>query len=172
MQKFKLINRDLKLENIMLNFSSVSNTLKPNQENIKLDLAKVDIFDSILKIGDLSNAKELEGNMANSTICGVSTLFTEEKTDFMYNNNIELWSLGAIAYELLFGLQPINERILSSKRNLLEKFMLCLEIISFINCLLNFKPENRLPLENIVIHPFIVNNLSTFTQIEIEKTLP
>ena len=171
MLKYKLIHRDLKLENILLNFSSVSNTLKPNQENTKIDLAKVDIFDSILKIGDLSYAKELEGNMANSTVCGVSKINYDENIDLLYNDKIELWSLGAITYELLFGTQLVNDRNLIKKNQISDKFKISLEMISFINCLLNFNSDLRIPWEKIGIHPFIVNNISTFTYIELEKTV-
>ena len=169
MMKNKLFQRDLKLENIMINFSSGSNCFPNNQGNFKIDQSKFDIFNSIIKITDISYTKELEGYKIYSTKFGQSFIDANNKTLFDLNDRIDLWSLGSITYELLLGSKP-HDKIKNDKCFMNDKICLSLEIASFINRLLNFKVENRFSWENIISHPFIVNNISTFNYIELEKT--
>jgi serine/threonine protein kinase len=169
MMKNKLLKRDLKSENLLLNFASIQNIYKPQESNIKLDLTSLDIFDSCIKIGDVGYSKELDLEMKNSTKCGNPANITQIGIESHYNNHIELWSLGAITYELLFGLQPNYDKVLRCKDIFPEKFKISLEIISFINCLLNFNSDKRLSWDKITNHPFVVNNINTFTLTEVEK---
>jgi serine/threonine protein kinase len=88
-----------------------------------------------------------------------------------------LWSLGAITYHLLTGYPPfigqnindIFKKIEEGFYVLPNKIELSLEVIDFINGLLQFTPENRFSWLNIKNHPFIVKKYENLIKLTISK---
>jgi len=94
-----------------------------------------------------------------------------------YNNKADLWSLGTITYQLLFGINPFNGRendevyknIRNGVYNLPKKLQVSKEILTFLNGLLQFNPEKRLDWDDIVRHPFIVRKPSEFHYLNLQQ---
>ena len=43
------------------------------------------------------------------------------------------------------------------------------EVINFINVMLQFNPENRLSIDNLLNHDFLTKKINDFTYIDIEE---
>ena len=182
MHRSKTIHRDIKLENILIHFKNLPSECLTIHN--KIDYSKVNIFDCVIKIADLGYARELESSDVATTICGSPMTMAPdvikafgEGNEFNYNNKADLWSLGAITYELLTGTLPfyapnhkiLFEKILDGKYSFPSKLKISLEAISFVNGLLQFYPDKRYDWYQILNHPFIKNESSTFNQIDLEK---
>jgi len=82
-----IIHRDIKPKNILLT------------DNRK-----------ILKIADFGFATNFKNQSLHETICGSPLYMAPEiMNNNMYNNQTDLWSIGMILYEMLFGVHPYNE---------------------------------------------------------------
>ena len=180
-----IIHRDVKLENIMLNFNKYKNEVKPGELFIPVNYDNVTLNDDFtVKIADLGFARNLEGAGVASTICGTPITMAPDimeagqpNKEKSYNNKADLWSLGAITYELLIGRVPfyassynlLKEEINKGTYTLPKKLKLSVEAISFINGLLQFEAKNRMDWDKIKTHPFIVNNVVDFHFIDLHN---
>jgi len=181
MHKNNVTHRDIKLENILLHFPQVQGAV---------DYQSVKIEEAIVKIADLGYAKELQGDDVMKTICGTPMSMApdiiknygnyksgSEKT---YNSKVDLWSLGTITYELLFGVPPFFARtieelfsqIMEGKYNMPQNSKVSIEAITFLNGLLQFNADLRIDWDEIKIHPFLVNKVRDFHLVDIEQVIP
>lgn len=87
LSQHNIIHRDIKPRNILLT------------DNRK-----------ILKIADFGFATNFKNQSLHETICGSPLYMAPEiMNNNMYNNQTDLWSIGMILYEMLFGTHPYNE---------------------------------------------------------------
>lgn len=162
-----IIHRDMKLENILLTYPR-----KYYKET--MELYQKSNFEGIqIKIGDLGFSRTIsEDNQAHS-ILGTPINFAPEIVDPSnsgYNFLADLWSLGAITYEMIIGTPPFigrnyNDVMTNIKQGVYKYPSNCVvsvESVSFINCLLTYDTKKRLSAEDIRNHPFLKNNPSTF----------
>ena len=140
LQSNNIIHRDIKPENILIS------------------------DDNKLKLCDFGWAKEL--TLENrSTFCGTMEYMAPEIVGSEnYDYSVDIWSLGILLYEMLFGHSPFkandtnniilnikshelnydenNKKISNSCRDLIQK-------------LLDMNPQKRLKIKDILEHPFI-----------------
>ena len=143
-----IIHRDIKPENILIG------------------------DDNKLKLCDFGWAKEL--TLENrSTFCGTMEYMAPEIVGSEnYDYSVDIWSLGILLYEMLFGYSPFkandnkeiiqnikthelnydenNKKISNSCKDLIQK-------------LLNMNPQKRLKIKDILEHPFIKKHTKKFS---------
>ena len=169
-----IIHRDIKLENILINFDSYPNIVINGVLPDKLTFQEKSLNQSFtIKISDLDYSKKLKENLTET---GVGN-FAPDMMKKSYNSSIDLWSLGVITYELLTNTSPFigkteKETIENIKKGMysLPNNLKCsLEIISFINGLLQYYPEKRLNWAQIKSHPFLNRDVKYFKFIDMKK---
>ncbi|XP_060183746.1 serine/threonine-protein kinase ATG1t-like isoform X1 [Lycium barbarum] len=131
----QIIHRDLKPENILL--SSMED-------------------DPILKIADFGLSRMLNPNDLAETVCGSPFYMAPEILQFKkYDDKVDMWSLGAILFELLNGYPPFRGR-------------------TSVQILQNIKASLRLPFHEPILlqlHPDCVDLCSRLLSIDPEKRI-
>ena len=170
----KIIHRDLKLDNILVNFPT-------EQDKKNLNMMKATI-----KIIDFGFATKLRPSKSNLTytVLGTPTnmepqllknMETKTRNKEGYDEKADIWSLGTLCYEMLEGHMTFGGK---SMEELYEKvkdgtYSLPLnsskEVVSFINGMLQYDPNKRLSAGELLKHDFLVKNVKDFTPIDRKK---
>jgi serine/threonine-protein kinase ULK2 len=122
----------------------------------------------VLKLADFGLAKLMDTDMLN-TICGSPLYMSPEVIHGKeYNSQTDLWSLGMILFEMLYGFHPyqhcqnVNELLLTIKKNPIvipPKFnrnkKVSEECISLLKMLLQKNVERRISWGDFFNHPWI-----------------
>ena len=165
----RIIHRDLKSDNILLNYKNLA-----DKNNMNLLSAEV-------KIIDLGLAKQLMPNEYTNTAVGsplnmdpiILKKFIKaggyEKLQG-YNEKADIWSLGAIFYEMftgrpLFmadGIEELEQKVEIGNYYLPTYLNLTKEVISFINGMLQYNGDLRLSADELSKHDFLVKNVKDF----------
>ena len=179
LHKNKIVHRDLKLKNIMVQFDNFE-----DKENLNMLKAKVKIIDfgisnnldknSLLKtvVGSLFNVDPII--LENFKILKSKEPRKEEL--HLYNEKCDIWSLGTVCYELAIGkkvfeaqtIDELYEKIQKGKYKLPKT--LSKEIISFINSMLVKDADYRKSAEELLKHRFIVKSVKDFHFISTKVT--
>lgn len=184
-----IIHRDLKLENIMIKFPNDSEEVNNkngyfyyNENYVSSWEAFEDLLlTSTIKIIDLGFAKQLDNSGFTSSFLGTPAFVApeilkkksmENKNGIRYSSKVDTWSIGVIAFMLLTGRFPFEMSINIKSFNdlyLLQKtgnyylendVYTSLELLDFINGMLQFSESKRFSCFELDQHPYIKNDLS------------
>lgn len=173
-----IVHRDLKLANILVNFNTEQDK---NQFNMLNSKAKITDFGFARYLAPGKVTYSIVGtpfNMAPSILNNLNQNMQSKKpggaNNFGYDEKADIWSLGTICYELLIGKSTFDSY---SMKELVQKVQkgnytlpvnLSKEVVSFINCMLQYDPKKRYSAEELFHHNFLVKDVKDFTPIDIE----
>ena len=163
----KILHRDLKLDNILVNFPS---------EN---DKASLNMMRCTVKIIDFGFATKLSGQLTYTAL-GTPTnmdpaILENLKTGIPnsgYNEKADIWSLGTICYEMVVGTRAFNGKSMAELLQNVKKgkyalpLTLSKEIVDFINKMLQQDPKKRLTANQLLCHEFLVKPVNQFQRID------
>ena len=157
-----IVYRNLGLDHIFLNFE--------NED--------FNISDATIKIGNFHLCKILEENELAHSFIGIpaymdpNILFYSNKQDKIgYEYKADIWSLGIICYELLVGTIPFEGNFYQDLINNMQKgkyfipkkLNLSKEAISFINGMLQYDPNKRFDINEVINHDFLKKDVKDFS---------
>ena len=164
-----VIHRDIKLDNILLNFNN-KNYYDYKEAEIKIidfGLSSLGPGHSLVGSPIYMDPRILEKyNMAG----GLDELNA-------YDEKADIWSLGTLFYEMITGDNLFKAKNLPELQSQAEngiyflslQYDLSYEIISFLNSMLQYEPENRATTEELLKHPFLNKKVHEFTPINISQ---
>jgi serine/threonine-protein kinase ULK/ATG1 len=174
MHERKIIHRDVKLDNILINYDT-----EEDKQNFNLMKAQAKIIDfgfacRINKSGLQYTTLGSPINM-DPLILKKLTSSNNKTRQLGYNQKADIWSLGTICYELLIGksafdaedMEDLIDKIESGKYNV--PTTLSREVISFLNGMLQYEGKNRLTAEQLSRHDFLVKNVKDFKHVDLSK---
>ncbi|KAK5994147.1 Serine/threonine-protein kinase ark1 [Cladobotryum mycophilum] len=103
------------------------------------------------------------------TLCGTLDYLPPEmlgSTKIKYTKAVDQWTLGVLTYELLTGEAPFEDSQVMTQRRIVKGDMKPLpasiseEAKDFVHSLLVLDATKRLPLENVLLHPWILKHCS------------
>lgn len=146
LREFDIVHRDLKPQNLLLSRDGTEESL-------------------VLKIADFGFARFIEPESVASTICGSPLYMAPEILQFLpYSNKSDLWSIGAIFYQMITGEPPFNVKTQYELLRLLQTKEVCFptdcsdECGDLLKGLLTKDPERRLDWHDLFAHPFLADH--------------
>ena len=172
----KILHRDIKLENILVKFPTEQDKDNLNMLNTEIKITDFG-FARYLKADNL--AKSLLGNPINMDPHILRKMARiDNDTEFGYDEKADIWSLGAITYELLVGCpafeansyEELITKIEKGNYKIPHEIILSKEAISFLNGMMRYDPKSRLSVADLSKQFFLTRDASSFHQIQLKKT--
>jgi len=171
---FKIIHRDIKLDNILLNFEN-----EQDKEILNMMKATVKIIDFgfACRISKSGLQYSTLGSPINMDPIILKKLNSSGKKarQLGYDLKADVWSLGTICYEMLIGRPAFDAEDMDDLVSKIENGSysvptnLSKEVISFLNAMLQYDSHNRLNTLDLSRHVFLTKNIKEFHPIDIQK---
>ena len=169
-----IMHRDIKLENILIKYNN-----EADKENLNLLKAQVKIIDfgfaCILNSPNVLK-ESIVGNPMNMDPLILKKLNSNGRIRRLgYDIKVDIWSLGSICYEMLIGRSAFDSEDMDELVDKIEKGLynvptnLSKEVISFINCMLQYDPESRLTCDQLINHQFLTTDVNYLHKIALNK---
>ncbi|KAG9780444.1 serine/threonine protein kinase, AGC family, partial [Aureobasidium melanogenum] len=123
-----------------------------------------------IKISDFGWSVHAPNNR-RQTMCGTLDYLPPEmlkpgSSDNFYTEKVDLWSLGVLTYEFLVGEAPFEDTPIMTQRRIARGDMTVPSFVSaeakdLIHRLLVLDPEKRIPLDDVLRHPWIIKHCVT-----------
>ena len=162
---FNIIHRDLKLENIMLNFDSEKDKQELNM--MKAQIKIIDFGCAIVLPYPGAQGFTVVGTQPYMDPLILQEFYNQAKTDAKvgYGQEVDIWSLGCLCYELIQGqipfqgtLQEVITKMSMGQYNLPPNSSP--ELIDFLSKMLKYDGKSRLTAKQLLKHPFLANNIN------------
>ena len=162
----RIIHRDLKLDNILVNFYTEQDKNSLNMLHTELKLIDFD-FARYLSQAEfartcLGSPMNMDPKILNAVNIG------SPQVDF-YDESVDIWSLGILCYELLIGKAPFFSDTVPGILQNVERgnyslpLNLSKEVVSFLNGMIRYDNTKRLTANELARHHFLVKNVKEFT---------
>ena len=133
----KIVHRDIKPENVLLD----------NNNHAKLT--------------DFGWSNYMEGGIKRTTVCGTPVYLAPEIiTNRGHDEHVDIWCIGVLLFELIAGYAPFsgdneqNIRYNIAKMKINWPSNMDTDAADLISRILKYNPEERISLEQMLIHPF------------------
>jgi len=148
MHSQNIVHRDLKPENLLIT------------------------HDDVLKIGDFGWCCTAT-NVLRTTFCGTMDYLAPEMIEATgHDHTLDIWGTGILLYEMMVGRPPFqstNQNILIQRIRKVEiNFPSSLPggVVDLVSRLLQKDPASRIPLANVLKHPWVVSSESHEQQLQ------
>ena len=166
-----IIHRDIKAQNIMLNFDNESDKANLNMMRAKVKLIDFG-FSCIITKGLAYTTVGNPGGMSPNILKAHKN--GEPYTEG-YDEKADIWSLGSLCYELLFGHNVFNATSVDDLAKKVENGTFYLpinisnEVVSFFNAMLQYEPDKRYSAAELANHPFLTKRVQDFQKIDLNQ---
>ena len=167
----KILHRDLKLDNILVNFPTEED--KKNNNMMKAVVKLIDFgFATILRSSKANLTYTVLGTPTNMAPNLLQNMEEKKRKREGYDEKADIWSLGTLCYEMLeghltFGGKDINELFQKVKDgNYSLPLNSSKEVVSFINGMLQYDPNKRLSAQELLNHDFLTKEVKSFHKID------
>ena len=173
----RIIHRDIKLDNILVNFEN-------EIDEVNLNLLKCQI-----KLIDFGLATYLNDSNVAYTALGTPIYmdpiilkkfnnilkYNFNDKSICYNEKADIYSLGTVCYEMIIGQKVFDGKdVYEIEKNIEDgnyhiPTNLSEEVVSFLNGMLQYEPQARLTAEQLYNHQFLQENIQNFHKIDLNQ---
>ena len=174
LHSLKIIHRDVKLNNILLNYEN-----EEDKENLNLMKAQVKIIDFgfACKVSPKGLQYSVLGSPINMDplILKKLTSSTNKTRQLGYNESADIWSIGTVCYEMLIGKSAFDAEDMDDLVKKVEDGSynvptnLSYEVVSFLNGMLQYEGKRRLTAAQLSRHDFLKKNVKDFHAMDLKK---
>ena len=171
----RIIHRDLKLENILVNFDDDNDKATMNMLKAKI---KIIDFGFATHLGASNLRYSTLGSPINMDPILLKKLAHKNQGNFNligYDEKADIWSLGTVCYELLIGQEVFNAQTMIDLIKKVENgnyhvpTNLSKEVVSFLNGMLQYSAKQRLSSDELSKHAFLIKNVKDFKKLDLRK---